>query len=394
MQKLLTTLIFTLTLLCAGLQSASAQTPGTPDCLIPFDTGVGVGAGTYNFPAAANGFDNRVAGCVTWTLQWQSNATATVTFQSSLGVASPSSYGTYTGTTVFSGTGMMTFSNLVTGTVVDTPWVRVQAVTSATGQTKGVLYGYKTGTTGGTGGGGGGGGGGGCTSPCPVEGVDASGAAPTVPPVATAGFDGTDNRRIATDSSGRQLAVGGAASGAVQVGNPIPVAGNDGTDARTLHVDSSGNLDVNVQGTVPVSGVCPNPCPVTQSTSPWVANITQWASTALGLATAWGVAPTGNVPGVNANILSNVQPSGRSTFNSGQQAVTGTAANLGSNATSSVCVHALIGNTINVFAGAAGVTTSTGMELPPGQGYCWNVSNTNLIFVVASTTGASVSFTY
>lgn len=42
---------------------------------------------------------------------------------------------------------------------------------------------------------------------------------------------------------------------------------------------------------------------VTQGTSPWVDNITQWASTILGAATAWGTAPTGNVPGVNANIL-------------------------------------------------------------------------------------------
>jgi hypothetical protein len=42
---------------------------------------------------------------------------------------------------------------------------------------------------------------------------------------------------------------------------------------------------------------------VTQGTTPWVDNITQWASVTLGAATAWGTAPTGNVPGVNANIL-------------------------------------------------------------------------------------------
>lgn len=353
-------------------------------------------------------FDNRGPGCDSWTVYYvaDSGATLDLEFESASGQSSPGSWATYPGNTSNASTnfgtdpaGIETLCGLATcvpsaGVTVATPWVRANVDTLSGGTLRVFFYGYRTGYGSGLGGGGGGGGGGGCTSPCPVEGVDASGAAPTVPPVATAGFDGTDNRRIATDSSGRQLAVGGAASGAVQVGNPLPVAGNDGTDVRTLHVDSSGNLDVNVQGTVPVSGACPSPCPVTQNTSPWVDNITQWASTVLGLATAWGVAPTGNVPGVNANILSNVQPSGRSTFNSGQQAVTGTAANLGSNATSSVCVHALIGNTINVFAGASGVTTSTGMELPPGQGYCWNVSNTNLIFAVASTTGASVSFTY
>jgi hypothetical protein len=297
MRKLLTTLIFTFTLLCAGLQSAYAQTPGTPDCLIPFDTGAGVGASTYNFPGG-NGFDNRAAGCVTWTLQWQSNATATVTFQSSLGVAAPSSYGTYTGTTVFSGTGIMTFSNLVTGTVVDTPWVRVNVVTSATGQTKGVLYGYKTGTTGGTGGGGGGGGGSGCTAPCVVIGPDAPGAVPTQSPVQMSAFDGTDVRRVNSDTNGL----------------------------------------------------------------------------------------------LNVNVKSSVAPVGRTTFSSGQAAVTGTAANLGTNTSKSVCVEAFIGNTITVYAGATGVTTSTGVPLNPGQGYCWDVANTNLIFVVASTTGASVGW--
>ena len=82
-----------------------------------------------------------------------------------------------------------------------------------------------------------------------------------------------------------------------------------------------------------------------------------------------------------------------STFTSGQQAVTGTAANLGTAAARSVCVHALITNAINVYAGATGVTTSTGMEMPPGSAYCWTVNNTSLIYVVASTTGASISFT-
>jgi len=42
---------------------------------------------------------------------------------------------------------------------------------------------------------------------------------------------------------------------------------------------------------------------VTQGTVPWVDDITQWANTVLGAATAWGTAPSGNVPGVNANVL-------------------------------------------------------------------------------------------
>ena len=103
---------------------------------------------------------------------------------------------------------------------------------------------------------------------------------------------------------------------------------------------------------------CPNPCPVTQDTSPWV-----------------------------------VQQVGLGTFTSGVTAVTATAGNLGTATAKNVCVHALIGNTINVYAGASGVTDATGMELAPGQGFCWQVNNTNLIYVIASTTGASVSWT-
>lgn len=81
-----------------------------------------------------------------------------------------------------------------------------------------------------------------------------------------------------------------------------------------------------------------------------------------------------------------------SNFLSGQQAVTGTAAALASNSSKNVCVKALISNTINVYIGPSGTTTATGDELTPGEGRCYTLSNTNLIFVVASTTGASVSW--
>lgn len=83
------------------------------------------------------------------------------------------------------------------------------------------------------------------------------------------------------------------------------------------------------------------------------------------------------------------------TFTAAQLAVTATAQNLSGLGPSSksVCVHALIANTINIYAGPSAVTTSTGMEIPPGQGYCWNVNAPTLIYVIASTTGASISYT-
>jgi len=62
---------------------------------------------------------------------------------------------------------------------------------------------------------------------------------------------------------------------------------------------TGGSLNVDVTNTVTVTGTVA----VTQSTTPWVDNITQWASTVLGAPTAWGTAPTGNVIGVNSELF-------------------------------------------------------------------------------------------
>ena len=75
-----------------------------------------------------------------------------------------------------------------------------------------------------------------------------------------------------------------------------------------------------------------------------------------------------------------------------QQAVTATATALPDNTVRRVTVKALMGNTIPVFIGPAGVTTGDGYELAPNQSVTLDVNNTNLIFVIASTTGASVCF--
>lgn len=334
------------TLLLSFALAAFAQvTPGPVDCYQQFYFTTGNGTST---------FDNRSIGCDQWTVVYQADPNLTgytLAFESATGINAAGTFGAYAGNTInqsasfgTAANGLATYCSIAScasmGLTVNTPWVQINVSgATGTGAVRGAFYGYRTGYTGGTGGAGGGGSGGtGCPNPCPVEGVDAAGAAPTVPPVATAGFDGTDNHRVITDSTGRQVMVGGAASGASQVGNPVPVAGNDGTDVRTLSTDSSGVVNVNVKSTVP--------------------------------------------------------PTGAGSFDSAQQAVTALAANLGTNTAKSVCVHALIANTINIFAGPSGVTDSTGMEIPPGQGYCWNVSNTNLIYVIASTTGASISVTW
>jgi hypothetical protein len=129
--------------------------------------------------------------------------------------------------------------------------------------------------------------------------------------------------------------------------------------------------------------------------------------TAVTAATAYGTAPSGNVAGVNAfvtNVNANGQASAANsapvvlatppaTILAGQQAVTATGTALASNAlTHGLCVQALSTNSISVFVGPSGVTTSTGIELPAKSSYCIGVANSNAIYVVASTTGASVTW--
>ena len=89
----------------------------------------------------------------------------------------------------------------------------------------------------------------------------------------------------------------------------------------------------------------------------------------------------------------------------GQQAVLATAAALASvgvtNPFSSavpsgegleVELEALAANTIPIYYGPAGVTDATGAELAPGARTKLKVNNLNQIYVIASTTGATVSY--
>lgn len=58
-------------------------------------------------------------------------------------------------------------------------------------------------------------------------------------PVLIAGSDGTNALRILTDTAGRPRVVGGAAEGAPVVGDPVLMGGSDGTNARAFRVDTS-----------------------------------------------------------------------------------------------------------------------------------------------------------
>jgi hypothetical protein len=94
-------------------------------------------------------------------------------------------------------------------------------------------------------------------------------------------------------------------------------------------------------------------------------------------------------------LLSRIAPvhaQANNTVTAGQQAVTGTAAALPSNAAHNGCVQALGANTINVYVGPSTVTTANGFPLAPGQTVCEPVNNIGTLYVIASTTGASVAW--
>ena len=323
-------LIFALFLVGAGLSYGQQI---APNCVINF----GPWTDTNMTPVSFNGTTN----CAYWVMSYQVSGFSAISVEldSAVGVqGAPGSFGLFQGT-VSSG------SNPSTSVACSTPanctatftgvvgYYRVRFTShTGNGTIQGTLQGYKTYQ--------GLGGnvpstGSGCPgtsgTPCVVDGVTAAGSAPTTPPVLGAGIDGTNVRTIRTDTAGNSQVVGPGAAGAAVSGNPVNVGGTDGTNVRTVKTDTGGNLQT-------------------------------------------------------AFI-------GDGTFSSGQQAVTGTAAALPTAAARAVCVMALPANAINVFVGPTGVTTSTGIPLQPGQSMCQPVSNSNLFFVVASTTGASVAWT-
>jgi hypothetical protein len=85
------------------------------------------------------------------------------------------------------------------------------------------------------------------------------------------------------------------------------------------------------------------------------------------------------------------QPAGFSSVVAFQQAVTASAVVLATNTVHGFCVKALPTNSITVYVGPSGVTTSTGYPLAAGDSICYQASNTNLAYVIASATGASVA---
>lgn len=95
---------------------------------------------------------------------------------------------------------------------------------------------------------------------------------------------------------------------------------------------------------------------------------------------------------VDASITSegNILPS---SFVTGQSSVGISAGALNSNTlTQGIIIQALSTNTVSIYIGPSGVTTSTGFELQPGQATSIAVNNTNVIYAISGTAGQGLCF--
>jgi hypothetical protein len=305
-------------------------------------------AGTFNSATV----DNRFAACDGWVVTYSSFGFATVSvLLQSAPLTTAGAAGTFVS---FAGT-------IVTGSVNPTtatnqgeiratgyfPYVRVQITTTGAGYLTAEFHGFKTNPNSGSGAPAGTG----CPNPCPVIGPTASGSPPTTPPVLVAGLD-------------------------TNAGNIEP-----------LLVDFFGGLILGARTTQPPDLGTTTSMPFLQS------------SNMLG---GMGIYSLPIITTADGNHFSQapgdethgplVQLSGNSAVRSAQQAVTNAAVALTSGAAKNICVKGLSTNTASVYIGPTGITTSTGMELAPGDAYCGPVSNTNLIFVIATAGGQSISW--
>ena len=172
--------------------------------------------------------------------------------------------------------------------------------------------------------------------------------------------------------------------GVTQSGGPWTVSWSGQSVAAT----QSGTWNIGNVASLPALSTGSNVIgAVTQAGGPWTMNYTQIAGATLGAATAWGAAPSGNVQGVNANVLAlPALPAGANTVGNvgvnnnpvGSNALATSQASIGTAAAQIVAARAGAAGTgriavtlynfgsATVFYGAFGVTATTGMPLPAG----------------------------
>ncbi len=193
-------LLLPFTLLIHNLNGqGTVQTQVNPDCpVVSIGLTLTAGSGATITVPGGNGFDNRVIGCQTYTLQYVATASSGsltgITFQAAGGAATPGTFSAFPGTVSTginpntSNTGAIsTFSTGCTSSsacTVANAWLNV-LITRGTfvGNIQLVVYGWKNGSA--KAGGGGGGGGGGPTIAGTLNQITALGAGCTSPSTAT-----------------------------------------------------------------------------------------------------------------------------------------------------------------------------------------------------------------
>lgn len=211
----------------------------TPDCVIAF---------TFNAAgqrSAITGCGKNTQGVVDWRMTYVSNGFSAISLEIESAPDSAGAAGTWVSFngTVEEGINPNTSTTLASTRVFGfNPWVSVTlASKTGTGTITGVIYGCREPGCGGVGLSGSSGSGCDAMTPCTVIGPNAVGAVPTEDPVQMSAFDGTNVRRVLSDTSGRGRAVGAAADGAAVAGDPVRIAGKDGSgNTQDLLTDAGG----------------------------------------------------------------------------------------------------------------------------------------------------------
>lgn len=131
--------------------------------------------------------------------------------------------------------------------------------------------------------------------------------------------------------------------------------------------------------------------PVTQSTSPWVDNVSQFGGS--NVVTGTGASGAG-IPRVTISSDSSLSLTNPATIYSNQQTCTASAVALPSQAlTNGVAIKALKTNTGTAYLGPSGVTTATGFPILAGDSISYAVTNLSAVFLICSGTTDVVAFT-
>jgi hypothetical protein len=181
---------------------------------------------------------------------------------------------------------------------------------------------------------------------------------------------------------------------------PGPTSG----EQEPLQLDSNANLKVNLQTPVPAGtntignvnqGLsAAGYGKVTDGTNTAAVKAASTAAAASDPSLVAALSPNSPLPaGSNTIGQVNTQPAGFASIVAFQQSVTASPVVLSTNSVHGFCVKAMPLNAITVYVGPSGVTTSTGYPLAAGDSVCFQGSNTNLAYVIATTTGASVAVT-